>query len=60
MTALLPAMTCTPLVALAYTKRRGKCRHCGRTFSLNRDGKLRRHGIRDTLLICPGSGGWPV
>lgn len=37
---------------------RGKCPYCGRHFSVNKDGKLRKHGKRPGVF-CGGSGQRP-
>jgi len=44
---------------MAHKLPRGRCTHCGRTFSLTKAGKLRRHRMKHVIAICGGSGGPP-
>jgi hypothetical protein len=41
---------------MSYTKKRGRCRYCGRTYSLNKGGTLRFHIIIFSGAACGGSG----
>lgn len=45
---------------MTYKLPRGRCTHCGRTYSLNRFGKVRRHRMKGRQAICGGSGGRPA
>lgn len=54
---------------MVFKVKRGKCLYCGRTFALNKAGRVRRHNQRGSrrppaeaqpaLVLCGGSGQIP-